>query len=50
MRLDAVNVTGSNLRGIDLQEAQPVIVIDAEDIKAFGAANVGDLLKQEGRG
>jgi outer membrane receptor protein involved in Fe transport len=46
VRLDAVNVTGSNLRGIDLQEAQPVIVIDAEDIKAFGATNVGDLLKQ----
>ena len=46
VRLDAVNVTGSNLRGIDLQEAQPVIVIDAEDIKAFGATSVGDLLKQ----
>lgn len=44
--LDAVNVTGSNLRGIDLQEAQPVVVIDAEDIKLFGAVTVGDLLKQ----
>ena len=44
--LDAVTVTGSNLRGIDLQEAQPVTILDAEDIKQFGASNVGDLLKQ----
>lgn len=43
---DAVNVTGSNLRGIDLQEAQPVIVIGAEEIRQFGAVTVGDLLKQ----
>ena len=44
--LDAVTVTGSNLRGIDLQEAQPITILDAEDIKQFGASNVGDLLKQ----
>jgi len=44
--LDAVNVTGSNLRGIDLQEAQPITIIDAEAIRQFGAATVGDLLKQ----
>jgi len=44
--LDRITVTGSNLRGIDLQEAQPITVIDAEDIKAFGATTVTDLLKQ----
>jgi outer membrane receptor protein involved in Fe transport len=44
--LDRIVVTGSNLRGIDLQEAQPVTVIDAEDIKQFGATTVTDLLKQ----
>jgi len=44
--LDAVTVTGSNLRGIDLQEAQPITILDAEDIKQFGASNVADLLKQ----
>lgn len=44
--LDAVTVTGSNLRGIDLQEAQPITIIDAEAIRQFGANTVGDLLKQ----
>ncbi|MBP6627446.1 MAG: TonB-dependent receptor, partial [Arenimonas sp.] len=44
--LDAVTVTGSNLRGIDLQEAQPITFIDAADLKRFGASTVGDVLKQ----
>jgi outer membrane receptor protein involved in Fe transport len=44
--LDAVTVTGSNLRGIDLQEAQPITIIDAADIKRIGASTVGELLKQ----
>ena len=44
--LDAVTVTGSNLRGIDLQEAQPITILDADDIKKFGATSVADLLKQ----
>lgn len=46
VELDAVQVTGSNLRGIDLQEAQPVTVIDAEAIRSFGANNIGELLRQ----
>jgi iron complex outermembrane recepter protein len=44
--LDAIVVTGSNLRGIDMQEAQPVIVIDRAEIEQFGAGTVGDVLKQ----
>jgi iron complex outermembrane receptor protein len=44
--LDAIVVTGSNLSGIDLQEAQPVVVLEAEDLKQIGANNVGDALKQ----
>lgn len=44
--LDSIVVTGSNLRGIDLQEAQPVIVLDSADLKQFGATTVGDALKQ----
>lgn len=44
--LDKVVVTGSNLQGIDMQEAQPITVIDAEDIRQFGATTVTDLLKQ----
>lgn len=44
--LDAIVVTGSNLSGIDLQDAQPVVVLEAEDLKQIGANNVGDALKQ----
>ncbi len=44
--LDTIVITGSNLRGIDLQEAQPVIVLSSEDLKQFGASTVGDALKQ----
>lgn len=44
--LDRITVTGSNLRGIDMEEAQPITVIDAEDIRAFGATTVSDLLEQ----
>lgn len=46
VELDAVQVTGSNLRGIDLQEAQPVVVIDADAIRSYGANNIGELLRQ----
>ncbi len=44
--LDTIVITGSNLRGIDLQEAQPVIVLDSTDLKQIGANTVGDALKQ----
>jgi iron complex outermembrane recepter protein len=44
--LDTIVVTGSNLRGIDLQQAQPVVVLDSEDLKEIGANTVGDALKQ----
>ena len=43
--LDAVVVTGSNLQGIALQDAQPVLVIDATDLQQTGAASLGDALK-----
>jgi iron complex outermembrane recepter protein len=44
--LDTIVVTGSNLRGIDLQEAQPVVVLDSATLKEIGASTVGDALKQ----
>ncbi|MCZ8166672.1 TonB-dependent receptor [Silanimonas sp.] len=43
--LDAVTVTGTNLRGVDLAEAQPVQVIDAAKIERLGLASMGDVLK-----
>ncbi|MGN6150450.1 MAG: TonB-dependent receptor [Lysobacteraceae bacterium] len=44
--LDTIVVTGSNLTGINQQQAQPVVVLQAEDLKQIGANNVGDALKQ----
>jgi outer membrane receptor protein involved in Fe transport len=43
--LDAVTVTGTNLRGVDLAEAQPVQVIDAVKIERLGLQSIGDVLK-----
>lgn len=45
-RLDRVTVTGSNIRGIDLEDSQPVRVIDAEEIRSYGAVNVAELLRE----
>jgi iron complex outermembrane recepter protein len=45
-RLDSITVTGSNIRGIDLEDAQPVQVIDAQQIRELGAVNVSDVLRQ----
>ena len=43
--LDTITVTGTNLRGVDLAEAQPVQVIDAVQIERFGLQSIGDALK-----
>lgn len=44
--LETVVVTGSNLKGVDLAEAQPVVTITAEEIKESGAQSVTDLIAQ----
>jgi len=44
--LDRITVTGSNLRGIDIAESQPVVVIDAQQIRELGALSVSDLLRE----
>lgn len=44
--LDKIVVTGSNIRGIDLEGAQPITVINAEDIRQLGAVSVTDLVTQ----
>lgn len=43
-RLDAVDVTGSRLKRVDYEGAQPVTVIGREDIVRSGLTNIGDLL------
>ena len=43
--LDTVTVTGTNLRGVDLAESQPVQVIDADQIERFGLDTLADVLQ-----
>jgi hypothetical protein len=43
--LEQVTVVGTNLRGVDLAEAQPVIVVTADEIRRTGATNLGDLIR-----
>jgi iron complex outermembrane recepter protein len=45
-RLDAVVTTGSNIKGIDLEEAQPIIVIDRQQIREMGAVSISDILAE----
>ncbi|XOV78262.1 MAG: TonB-dependent receptor domain-containing protein [Aestuariibacter sp.] len=47
--IEKIQVTGSNIRGIDLEGAQPLQVIGAEEIKKSGADSIFDLLKDLGQ-
>ena len=42
--LKQVSVTGSNIRSVDVEAAQPVITITAQDIQRQGFATVGQIL------
>lgn len=43
--LKAVEVTGSRIKRVNLEEAQPFIVMTKEDIKASGLTTIGDVLQ-----
>lgn len=43
--LQAVTVTGSRIRSVDLQTAQPLVTITQADIQKTGLVNVGDILQ-----
>ncbi|WP_266160535.1 TonB-dependent receptor plug domain-containing protein [Dyella silvatica] len=45
VRLQQVTVTGSNIRSVDVADAQPVITISRVDIERQGFATVGQLLQ-----
>lgn len=45
-KLEAVTVTGSRIRGVDIQTQQPVFVMTAADIQKTGLTNVGDIVQQ----
>ncbi|PXV56103.1 iron complex outermembrane recepter protein [Dyella jiangningensis] len=44
-QMQAVNVTGTNIRGVDLETALPTITITRDDIQRQGFATVGQLLQ-----
>jgi outer membrane receptor protein involved in Fe transport len=44
--LDSVVVTGSRLRRVDTETANPVVTVSAEQIASTGKATVGDLLQE----
>ncbi|MEO7773663.1 MAG: TonB-dependent receptor [Steroidobacteraceae bacterium] len=43
--LDRIEVTGSRIRQVDLETAQPVLMITREDIQNQGYSSVGDILE-----
>lgn len=45
-KLDKITVTGSNIRGVDLEGAHPVTIIEREELLATGVNDVGDLLQR----
>nr|WP_243039235.1 TonB-dependent receptor [Dyella sedimenti] len=44
-KLETVTVTGSRIRSVDVETAQPVISISQADIQKTGLTNVGDILQ-----
>jgi len=44
--LDSITVTGSNIRGVDLEGALPVTIINRDELLATGITDVGDLLQR----
>ena len=48
-KIEKIEVTGSRIKGVDLEGTQPLVVISAADIKNSGASTVYDLLKDVGQ-
>ncbi len=43
--LDRIQVTGSRIRSVDVETAQPIFTVSSEDIKKSGLVSVGDILQ-----
>src|SRR5215475_586457 len=43
--LETIVVTGSNIRRVDIETANPVVTIDKAEIQASGKVNLGDLVQ-----
>lgn len=48
-KIEKVQVTGSRIKGVDLEGTQPLVIISADDIKNSGASTIYDLLKDVGQ-
>lgn len=46
VELQTFEVTGSRIRRVDFESAQPVVVLTREDIERTGLVNIGDLLQE----
>lgn len=44
--VEKIVVTGSRIKGVDLEGKQPLVVIDADDIRKSGATSVSELMRQ----
>ena len=45
-KVERIEVTGSRIKRTDMETAQPVLAISAEDIARSGLVSVGDVLKE----
>ncbi|GEA10200.1 TonB-dependent receptor [Alteromonas sp. KUL49] len=43
--VERIQVTGTNIRGVDMEGAQPLTVLTAEDIAKTGASTISDLMR-----
>ncbi|MEE2022684.1 TonB-dependent receptor plug domain-containing protein [Alkalimonas mucilaginosa] len=48
-KVERIEVTGSRIRGVDLEGTQPLVVISNEDIKNSGASDIYELLRDLGQ-
>lgn len=48
-KIEKIQVTGSRIKGVDLEGTQPLVIISADNIKSSGASTIYDLLKDVGQ-
>ncbi len=44
--IEKIVVTGSRIKGVDLEGKQPLVIINSDDIRKSGASSVAELMKQ----
>ena len=44
--IEKIVVTGSRIKGVDLEGTQPLVILTAEDIRSSGASSVSELMQQ----